>query len=89
MEANSALETGVVCQQPWRNTEYYAVEYPELRAYGDRIWYTAQVRTPGEGGTFNPTPGPITDRTLSAAGRGMDAWPPEQPWPPPQTPEAP
>ncbi|WP_328993314.1 hypothetical protein OG394_03265 [Kribbella sp. NBC_01245] len=76
MEANPALETGVVCQQPWRNTEYYAVEYPQLRAYGDRVWYTAQVRTPGENGTFNPTPGPVTDRALTAAGRGMDVLPP-------------
>jgi hypothetical protein len=83
MEADPSLETGVICQQPWRNTEYYAVEYPELRAYGDRLWYTAQVRTPGEGGVHDPTPGPVTDHALTAAGRGMDSLPPaKDPFPP-------
>ncbi|GAA0931366.1 hypothetical protein GCM10009554_15200 [Kribbella koreensis] len=76
MEANPELETGVICQQPWRDTEYYAVEYPELRPHADRVWYTTQVRTPGEQGTFNPTPGPMTDQALTAAGRGMDTLPP-------------
>lgn len=83
MEANPELETGVICQQPWRNTEFYAVEHPELRPYADRVWYTAQVRTPGEHGVFDPTPGPVTDHQLTAAGRGMDALPPpKDPFPP-------
>jgi hypothetical protein len=76
MQANPALETGVVTQQPWPTTDFYAVEYPQMAGCEGQIWYTPQVRTPGPGGLVDPTPGPVNERDLTAAERGMSALPP-------------
>ncbi len=75
MQRNRALEAGVITQQPWHTTDYHAVEYPQLAGNRSQIWYTAQVRTPGPLGRFDPTPGPVNDGQLVAAGRGMNQLP--------------